>query len=151
MCARQAVLLTPPRSSHATQLLSRQHRAPITPLDATHTQPPSKCCKQMTYAIPNSFECNTYKKHGVGPSLPARSERLGVGVPHFNAPTLRPFYFSTLPLSDYFSPRVFNRLRTLPSYVSRKSFACHSYENCRVYTNNSHCGTQGTRRWELFR
>ncbi len=32
-------------------------------------------------------------------------------------------------------------LRTLPSSVSCKSFACHSYENCQVYTNNSHSGT----------
>jgi hypothetical protein len=29
----------------------------------------------------------------------------------------------------------------LPSSVSRKAFACHSYENCRVCTNNSHSGT----------
>ena len=32
---------------------------------------------------------------------------------------------------------VFYSLR-LPSSVSRKSFICHSYENCRVYINNSH-------------
>ncbi len=37
---------------------------------------------------------------------------------------------------------VFCSLRTLPSSVSRNSFACHSYENCRVYTNSSHFGTQ---------
>src|SRR6267142_1004984 len=37
---------------------------------------------------------------------------------------------------------VFNRLRALSFSVSRKSFACHSYENCRVYTNNSHFETQ---------
>jgi|GraSoiStandDraft_32_1057276.scaffolds.fasta_scaffold18399_2 hypothetical protein len=36
---------------------------------------------------------------------------------------------------------VFYSLRTLPSSVSCKSFACHSYENCRVYANNSHSGT----------
>ncbi len=34
-----------------------------------------------------------------------------------------------------------NALRTLPSSVASKSFPCHSYENCRVYTNNSHSGT----------
>src|SRR5216683_5754619 len=32
-------------------------------------------------------------------------------------------------------------LRTLSFSVSSKSFACHSYENCRVCTNNSHSGT----------
>src|SRR5260370_18183991 len=29
----------------------------------------------------------------------------------------------------------------LPSSVSCKPFVCHSYENCRVCTNNSHSGT----------
>ena len=39
------------------------------------------------------------------------------------------------------SPFPFIRLRTLSFSVSRKSCVCHSYENCRVYTNNSHSGT----------
>src|SRR6266446_6834767 len=49
------------------------------------------------------------------------------------------------PLIPFF---VFKSLRTLPSSVSRKSFPCHSYENCRVRTNNSQSGTpraRGTR------
>jgi len=29
-------------------------------------EPPRKCCKQKTYAKPNSFRCNTYKKQGGG-------------------------------------------------------------------------------------
>jgi len=41
-----------------------------------------------------------------------------------------------------FSSSPFNNLHTLPSSVSHKSFACHSYENCRVYTNNFHSGTR---------
>src|SRR5712691_8796300 len=36
---------------------------------------------------------------------------------------------------------VFNSLRTLSFSVSCKSCVCHSYENCRVYTNNSQVGT----------
>src|SRR6267142_5741398 len=40
---------------------------------------------------------------------------------------------------------VFYALRTLPSSVACKSFACHSYKNCRVYTNNSHSETQRPR------
>jgi hypothetical protein len=36
---------------------------------------------------------------------------------------------------------VFNALQTLQNSKSCKSFACHSYENCRVYTNNSHFGS----------
>ncbi len=39
------------------------------------------------------------------------------------------------------SPFRFKGLRTLSFSVSSKSFACHSYENCRVCTNNSHSGT----------
>src|SRR6266852_1873119 len=46
------------------------------------------------------------------------------------------------PLTAVFLPFPFNRLRTLSFSVSSKSFACHSYENCRVYTNNSHSGTR---------
>src|SRR6266571_4540824 len=36
---------------------------------------------------------------------------------------------------------VFKALRTLSFSVSRKSCVCHSYENGRVCTNNSHSGT----------
>src|SRR6266571_2396437 len=36
---------------------------------------------------------------------------------------------------------VFKSLRTLSFSVSRKSCVCHSYENGRVCTNNSHSGT----------
>ncbi len=36
---------------------------------------------------------------------------------------------------------VFKRLHTLSFSVSYKSCVCHSYENCRVCTNNSHSGT----------
>src|SRR5712692_9293726 len=46
------------------------------------------------------------------------------------------------PLTAVFLPFPFNRLRTLSFSVSRKSFACHSYENCRVWPNSSHCGTR---------
>ena len=60
---------------------------------------------------------------------------------------------SGLVLSIYSVPKVsekcaqskpfqFKALRTVSFSVSCKSFACHSYENCRVCTNNSHSGTQ---------
>ena len=45
------------------------------------------------------------------------------------------------PERPLFSSSLFNGLRTLPSSVSRKSCICHSYENCRVCTNNSHSET----------
>src|SRR6266481_8485919 len=56
--------------------------------------------------------------------------------------TSLPVYFAFF---KFFS---FMHLRTLPSSVSRKSFPCHSYENCRVRTNDSQSGTlrvRGTR------
>ena len=49
---------------------------------------------------------------------------------------------TSLPASfAFFKFFSFMHLRTLPSSVSSKSFACHSYENCRVCTNNSQSGT----------
>src|SRR6266403_3046204 len=46
--------------------------------------------------------------------------------------------------SPRFSPFVFNRFQTLSFSVSCNPFICHSYENCRVCTNNSHSGTQSS-------
>ena len=43
--------------------------------------------------------------------------------------------------SPLFSPFLFMRLYTLSFSVACKSFPCHSYENCRVCTNNSRSGT----------
>ena len=56
-----------------------------------------------------------------------------------------PLFISPLLCQQNFSPFllfVFNRLRTLSFSVSRNSFACHSCENCWVYTNNSHSETR---------
>jgi len=56
---------------------------------------------------------------------------------YFNFSCARHSMFVKSPL---FSPFVFRCLRTLSFSVSCNSFASHSYENCRVYTNNSHFG-----------
>ena len=57
----------------------------------------------------------------------------------------RPAHLHSSGQSAYESPQipffVFKRLRTLSFSVSRKSCVCHSYENCRVCTNNSHSGS----------
>ncbi len=57
----------------------------------------------------------------------------------------RPTHLHTSSQSAHESPQilffVFKRLRTLSFSVSSKSFTCHSYENCRVCTNNSQSGT----------
>ena len=52
----------------------------------------------------------------------------------------------SLPTTHFSDPYLFMRLRTLSFSVSRKSCICHSYENCRVCTNNSHLGTLGLSR-----
>src|SRR6266403_4977972 len=54
---------------------------------------------------------------------------------------LREFVAHHLP-SPLFSPFLFMCLRSLSFSVSRKSCIWHSYENCRVCTNNSHFGTR---------
>src|SRR5258708_30267910 len=53
--------------------------------------------------------------------------------PGFASPPTSPH----MPFSISFLLKPF---RTLPSSVSRKSLVCHSYENCRVYTNSSQFG-----------
>lgn len=107
MFARQAVLLTPPRSSHPTQLLSRQHYAPLNPFLATHTRPPSKCCKQKTYAIPKSFGCNTYKKQG--------------GT----------FFQPKASLSSRSTPQTFRRSEDSPQCAQSSALFCHSlHQEC---------------------
>src|SRR6267154_5635067 len=65
-----------------------------------------KCCKQKTYGKAKPFRCNTYKKRGRGA---VRNDFARLGALSSS---------SHLPY-------------TLPSSVSRKSFNCHSYENCR--------------------
>src|SRR5438093_437777 len=58
-------------------------------------------------------------------------------------PSSPPFVSSLLFVqnSPQFLPFVFCCFHTLSLSVSRNFFACHSYENCRVCTNNSHSGT----------
>src|SRR5713226_8533954 len=89
MCPRQAILLTPPRSSHPSRLLSRQYFAGVNPLAATLTKntgyllqaksfslsfsrcslqllsvPPSLCgCRSashLPYPLPSSVSCNSF-------------------------------------------------------------------------------------------
>ena len=53
----------------------------------------------------------------------------------FSCAQITPVYPEQIPFF------VFKTLRTLSFSVSRKSCVCHSYENGRVCTNNSHSGT----------
>ena len=66
-----------------------------------------------------------------GSSLPFLKSYLSSFCSQRPFPCLKPFCKSL----------IFYSLRTLPSSASRNSFACHSYENCRVCTNSSQFGT----------
>jgi hypothetical protein len=73
----------------------------------------------------------------ISPPSPATSHRL--------PPNPRRSFSIPSAFSQYLCvsmPHRIKRFRTLPSSVSCKPCICHSYENCRVCTNNSHFGSQ---------
>jgi hypothetical protein len=59
----------------------------------------------------------------------------------YDSPAISPSRLTFPRKQPFCKSLVFYSLRTLPSSVSRKPFICHSYENCRVYINNSHSET----------
>src|SRR5713101_5901993 len=66
MCVCQLVLLTSPKSSHPTQLLSRQQPAPISPLAATLMRSPvSVANKELTGSL-SPLDSALTKNRGVG-------------------------------------------------------------------------------------
>jgi thiol-disulfide isomerase/thioredoxin len=99
--------------------------------------PASVANKRLTAEL-NPLAATLTKNTGV--LLPSRAPNCSEWGPR-RSTTLRLFDFSTLQLFDDFSTRVFNGLRILPSSVSCNPCICHSYENCRVYTKDSHSGT----------
>ncbi len=128
MLARQVVLLTSSESFHPTQLPSRQQSTAENPLAATLMDfPASVANKRLT--------------SGLSPLDATLTKNRGVGSVIVNQPPL----FSNVQtcLQGSF---VLNCFHTLSFSVSCNSFACHSYENCRVCTNNSHSGTQA---WKI--
>src|SRR6266478_9258747 len=91
-------------------------------LDADYSEGTSLCVHSPSYASPKSFLCFPA---GAGDSYTISALCCKVRV------------------RNSFS---ISRLRTLSFSVSCNPCICHSYENCRVCTNNSH---SGTRRREL--
>ncbi len=123
MPARNVVLLTSSESFHPTQLPSRQRSTPLNPLAATLMDPPASVANKRLTADLSPLDATLTKNRGVG----------GVMV-------------NQLPLSSNISTRlqpsfVLNRFHTLSFSVSCNSCICHSYENCRVRTNNSQSET----------
>jgi hypothetical protein len=66
MLARQVVLLTPPKPSHPTQLLSRQHNAPLSPLAATLMDLPASVANKRLMARVSSLDATLTKNRGGG-------------------------------------------------------------------------------------
>src|SRR2546425_8572333 len=100
-------------------------------------RPPSPRLPAAVLAIADSGPVG---KEGARPTMPACD-----AVLHTRSVSSRPTHLHSSRQSAYESPQfpvfVFKSLRTLSFSVSPKSCACHSYENCRVCTNNSQSGT----------
>src|SRR6266850_7816155 len=138
MPARQVVLPTSSEFSHPMQLPSRQQSTPVNPLAATLMDFPASVANKRLTAELSPLDTTLTKNGGVG----------GIMV-------------NQLPLSSSVSTRlqpsfVLNRFHTLSFSISCNSCVCHSYENCRVCTNNSHSGSprvqpRGTLRSTLAR
>ena len=124
MLPRQVVLLTSSESYHPIQLPSRQRPAPLNPLAAT----------LMDF---HASVANKRLTPGLSPLAATLTKNRGVGSVIVNQLPL--FSNAQTCLQGSF---VLNCFHTLSFSVSCNSFACHSYENCRVCTNDSHSGTQ---------
>ena len=131
MLARQVVLLTSSEFFHRTQLPSRQQSTAVNPLAATLMDFPASVANRRLTPGLSPLDATLTKKQG------------GVGSVIVNQLAL----FSDV--QTCFQPSfVLNCFHTLSFSVSCNSFAClpavagHSYENCRVCTNNFHSGTQ---------
>src|SRR5260370_6850643 len=117
--ARQAILLTPPRSSHPSRLLSRQYFACVNPLTAT--------LMQLSASVPNkrltawlSPLAATLTKN-TGHLLQAKSFSLSFSRCSLQLLSVPPSLCGCRSASHLPYP--------LPSSVSCNSFVCSSYEN----------------------
>src|SRR6266403_3954250 len=118
MATRQVVLLTPPKSSHLRPLLSRQHNAPISPLAATLMNLPANVANKELAGSLSPLAATLTRNRGWGVLWLTNSHQSLTGK------------------KCICKSLVFCSLCTLPSSVSGDSFACDSYENCLVCTNN---------------
>jgi hypothetical protein len=110
MSARQEVPLTPPKSSHPTQFLSRQQFTPVSLLAATLMDFPATVANKRLTA-------------GLSPLDATLTKSTGVGAPSFDVPTLRPSDSSILgPLDLSFS------LHALTNAPSRNPFILTSLQ-----------------------
>src|SRR5258708_30437932 len=117
--ARQAVLLTPPRFSHPSRLLSRQHLACASPLAATLMHLPASVAKKRLTAGLSPLAA-TLKKN-TGYLLQAKSFSLSFSRCSLQLLSVPPSLCGCRSASHLPYP--------LPSSVSCNSFVCSSYEN----------------------
>src|SRR5882724_4514974 len=80
MPARQVVLLTPPKSWHPIQLLSRQHFIPVSPLAATLMDSPASVANKRLTAELNPLDATLTKNRGEGASPCASESANGEGA-----------------------------------------------------------------------
>jgi len=124
MASRRAVILTPSRSSHPTQLLSRQQSAPISPLAATLMDLPASVANKRFIRLLSPLAATLTKNTGVGDPFSRRSD----------LKTFRRSDAATLALLSCFAPRVFHN-----SFTTKRFHTLS--QNCRVYRNDSHSET----------
>src|SRR5882724_1475856 len=132
MASRRAVILTPSRSPHPTQLLSPPTGNPPKSFSCNTYESLRKCCKQKTYGRAKSFSCNTYKKQGGGWGVLwlTRSPRLAhpTRVRILSPPTAEePKDSSLVSLFSLFAARVFHN-----SFTTKRFHTLS--ENCRGVT-----------------
>src|SRR6266852_9589305 len=70
MRLRQAVLLTPPKSSHSSPLLSRQQSAPVSPLAATLMELPASVANKGLTVRLNPLDATLTKNREAGVFFP---------------------------------------------------------------------------------
>jgi hypothetical protein len=148
MLARQVVLSTLPNFSHPRPLLSRQQSVGLSPLHATLMGLPASVANKRLTENLTPLDATLTKNTGVTSFQPKAFPSSRPASQTFRpSGDSSPRVFSLTPPETLLCERhicnslVFFTLQALPSYVSHKSFACHSYENCRVYTKDSHSGT----------
>jgi len=124
MRARQLVLPTPPKSSHPTQLLSRQHFARVSPLAATLMDLLTSVANKRLTAGLTPLAATLTKNRGWGPALrasdkDAHPESANGGGADSRFRPCRKGFFSGFTLLYSSAPRVFHnsfttkRFRTL--------------------------------------
>src|SRR5258708_20592477 len=119
MCPRQAILLTPPRSSHPSRLLSRQHFACVNPLAAPLMHIPASVANKRLTAGLSPLVATLTKNTGY--LLQAKSFSLSFSRCSLQLLSLPPNLCCYRSSSHLPYP--------LPSSVSCNSFVCSSYKN----------------------